>query len=147
GVKGPVPEEQYSIPLGKADVKREGTDVTVIATAMMVHRALEAAEQLAKENISVEVIDPRTLVPLDEETIVRSVIKTGRAVVVHEAVKRYGIGGEIVSVIQESEAFGYLDAPIVRLGARSVPIPYNPVLEAAAVPQVEDIIGAVKKTL
>lgn len=142
-----VPEELYRIPFGKADIKREGSDVTVIATAIMVHKALEAAEILAKEGIQIEVIDPRTLVPLDEETIVSSVSKTGRVVVVHEAVKRAGIGAEIASFIAESDAFDFLDAPIHRLGGRSVPIPYNPTLEKSAVPQVEDIIQAVKSTL
>lgn len=145
--KGDVPEEQYSIPLGKADIKREGTDVTIVATAIMVHKALEAAEKLSKEGISAEIIDPRTLVPLDEETIVGSVRKTGRVVVVHEAVKRGGFGGEIAGMIAESEAFDYLDAPIKRLGGKPVPIPYNPELEKAAIPQVDDIIQAVKETL
>lgn len=141
-MKGEVPEEPYTIALGKADVKRDGTDVTIIATSVMVHRALEAAEKLSRDGISAEVIDPRTLVPLDTDTIVKSVIKTGRAIVVHEAVKRSGIGAEIVSVIQESEAFDYLDAPILRVAGRAIPIPYSPVLEKAAVPQVEDIIVA-----
>jgi Pyruvate/2-oxoglutarate dehydrogenase complex, dehydrogenase (E1) component, eukaryotic type, beta subunit len=145
--KSHVPEEQYSIPLGKADIKREGKDVTIVATAIMVHKALEAAKELEKEGIDVEIVDPRTLVPLDEETIVESVKKTGRVVVVHEAVKRGGYGGEIASVIAESEAFDYLDAPIKRLGGLPVPIPYNPNLEKAAVPQVPDIIKAVKETV
>ncbi|REJ13526.1 MAG: alpha-ketoacid dehydrogenase subunit beta [Caldibacillus debilis] len=145
--KGHVPEEPYSIPLGKADIKREGKDVTIVATSIMVHRALEAAKELEKEGIDVEIVDPRTLVPLDEETIVRSVKKTGRVVIVHEAVKRGGIGGEIAGVIAESEAFDYLDAPIKRLGGLPVPIPYNPKLEKAAVPQVPDIIKAVKETV
>jgi len=143
--KGPVPEEPYAIPLGQADIKREGTDITVIATSIMVHRALEAAETLSREGISVEVLDPRTLVPLDEESIVQSVKKTGRVLIVHEAVKRGGFGGEIAGVIAESEAFDYLDAPIRRLGGAAVPIPYNPVLERAAVPQVEDIVQAVRE--
>lgn len=142
-----VPEELYSIPLGKADIKRAGTDVTIVATAIMIHRALAAAEELEKEGISVEVIDPRTLVPLDEEAIIKSVIKTGHVVIVHEAVKRGGYGGEIASMIAESEAFDYLDAPIKRLGGLPVPIPYNPQLEQAAVPQILDIIQAVKETL
>ncbi|MEK4300838.1 alpha-ketoacid dehydrogenase subunit beta [Oceanobacillus sp. FSL W8-0428] len=145
--KGDVPEEQYSIPLGKADVKREGTDVTIVATAIMVHRALEAAEELKKEGISAEVVDPRTLVPLDTETIIKSVSKTSRLVVVHEAVKRGGYGAEIASMIAESEAFDYLDAPIKRLGGAPSPIPYNPELEKLHVPQVPDIIQAVKETL
>lgn len=145
--KGEVPEELYAIPLGVADVKREGRDVTIVATAIMVHRSLEAAKVLEKDGIEVEVIDPRTLVPLDEEAIIRSVKKTGRLVVVHEAVKRGGIGGEIASIIAESEAFDYLDAPIVRLGGAPVPIPYNPELEKRAVPQVEDIVRAVRQLL
>lgn len=140
-----VPEEQYSIPLGVADVKREGKDVTIVATSYMVHKALEAAQQLEKDGIDVEVVDPRTLVPLDTETIIKSVKKTGRLIVAHEAVKRGGFGGEIASVIAESEAFDYLDAPIKRLGGKEVPIPYNPKLEKAATPQVEDIIEAVKE--
>ncbi|WP_165350882.1 alpha-ketoacid dehydrogenase subunit beta, partial [Ectobacillus funiculus] len=121
--EGEVPEEQYSIPLGKADIKRKGKDVTIVATAIMVHKALEAAAELEKEGIDVEIVDPRTLVPLDEETIIESVKKTGRLIVVHEAVKRGGFGGEIASMIAESEAFDYLDAPIKRLGGLAVPIP------------------------
>jgi pyruvate dehydrogenase E1 component beta subunit len=145
--KGHVPEGPYTIPLGKADIKREGKDVTIVATAIMVHKALAAAAELEKEGISVEIVDPRTLVPLDEETIVNSVKKTGRLVVVHEAVKRGGFGGEIASMVAESEAFDYLDAPIKRLGGKAVPIPYNPILEKAAIPQEADIIQAVKETL
>ena len=142
GMKGEVPEEPYSIPLGKADIKRSGTDVTIIATSIMVHRALEAADRLSHEGISAEVIDPRTLVPLDTDTIVESVKKTGRAIVVHEAVKRSGFGAEIVSVIQESDAFDFLDAPILRVAGRNIPMPYSSILEKHAVPQVEDIIAA-----
>jgi acetoin:2,6-dichlorophenolindophenol oxidoreductase subunit beta len=138
--KGPVPEELYSIPLGKADVKREGHHLTIIATSIMVKRSLEAAEQLAKEGIEVEVIDPRTLKPLDKDTIIQSVIKTGRVLIIHEAVKTGGFGGELSAVIAESEAFGYLDAPIVRLAGRDIPIPYNRNLEFHAVPQVENIV-------
>ncbi|MGG0795245.1 alpha-ketoacid dehydrogenase subunit beta [Brevibacillus laterosporus] len=144
---GHVPEESYSIPLGVADVKREGTDVTIVATAIMVHKALEAAAELEKEGISVEVIDPRTLVPLDTDTIIRSVKKTGKLIVVHEAVKFGGFGGEIVSMIAESEAFDYVDAPIRRLGGKWIPMPYNPVLEKAAIPQVPGIVQAVKDTV
>lgn len=138
--KGEVPEEMYEIPLGKADIKRQGKDLTIIATAIMVKKSLEAAEQLAKEGIDVEVVDPRTLRPLDTESIVNSVKKTGKVLIVHEAVKTGGFGGELAAVIAESEAFGYLEAPILRLAGREVPIPYNRNLEAAAVPQVEDII-------
>ncbi len=142
---GEVPEEPYSIPLGKADVKRSGKDVTIVATAIMVHKALEAAKELEADGIDVEIIDPRTLVPLDEETIIESVKKTGKCIVVHEAVKRGGYGGEIASMIAESEAFDYLDAPIKRLGGLAVPIPYNPTLEKAVIPQVPDIIEAAKE--
>ncbi len=143
-LKGEVPEKSYSIPLGKADIKKEGKDLTIIATSIMVHRALEAAKDLEEEGISAEVIDPRTLVPLDEETIINSVKKTGRAVVVYEGVKRGGYGAEIVSMLQESEAFDYLDAPIIRVAGKPVPIPYNRELEKHAVPQVSDIVTAAK---
>ena len=138
--KGPVPEEPYTIPLGKADIKRAGSDLTIVATSIMVQRSLEAAEQLAQEGIDVEVVDPRTLRPLDTETIVQSVKKTGKVLIVHEAVKTGGYGGELAAVIAESEAFGYLETPIVRLAGREVPIPYNRELEYHAVPQVENIV-------
>jgi pyruvate dehydrogenase E1 component beta subunit len=138
--RGPVPEEAYTIPLGAADVKREGGDLTIVATSIMVQRSLEAAVQLAEEGIDVEVIDPRTLKPLDKETIVRSVLKTGRVLIVHEAPKTGGYGGELAGIIAESEAFDYLDAPIVRLAGLDIPIPYNRTLEYNAVPQVETIV-------
>ena len=138
--KGDVPEEPYEIPLGKADIKRDGKDLTIVATSIMVQRSLQAAEELAKEGIDIEVVDPRTLRPLDTETIVNSVKKTGKVMIVHEAVKTGGFGGELAGVIAESEAFGYLEAPIIRLAGREVPIPYNRNLEQKAVPQVEDII-------
>ena len=140
-VKGPVPEELYTIPLGESEVKREGKDLTIVATSIMVQRSLAAAEELAKEGIEVEVIDPRTLRPLDAEPIVESVIKTGRVLIVHEAVKTGGFGGELAAIIAESKAFGYLDAPIMRLAGRDIPIPYNRTLEYHAVPQVEDIVA------
>ncbi|MFL7814400.1 MAG: alpha-ketoacid dehydrogenase subunit beta [Anaerolineales bacterium] len=143
--KGDVPEEMYEIPLGKADIKREGKDLTIIATAIMVKKSLEAAEVLAGEGIDVEVVDPRTLRPLDTETIVNSVKKTGKVLIVHEAVKTGGFGGELAAVIAESEAFGYLEAPILRLAGREVPIPYNRELEAAAVPQVDDIVAKARE--
>lgn len=143
--KGYVPEEVYEIPLGKADIKRQGKDLSIIATTIMVKRALEAAEKLAAEGIDVEVIDPRTLKPLDEETLNQSVIKTGKVLIVHEACKTGGYGGELAGVIAESEAFDYLEAPIVRLAGRDIPIPYNRNLERHAVPQVEDIIEAALK--
>jgi 2-oxoisovalerate dehydrogenase E1 component len=141
--KGEVPEEAYAIPLGRADVKRQGRDVTVIATQMMVQRALQAALELEKDGISVEVIDPRTLVPLDEATILESVRKTHRAVVVHEAVKRGGFGAEVAALIME-HAMDDLDAPVVRVAARNVPMPYNDSLEKATIPSREDILTAVR---
>ena len=139
--KGPVPEEPYTIPLGKSEVKREGKDLTIVATSIMVSRSLEAAEQLAEEGIEVEIVDPRTLRPLDEGPIVDSVVKTGKVLIVHEAVKTGGFGGELAAIIAESRAFGYLDAPIVRLAGRDMPIPYNRTLEMNAVPQVADIVA------
>ncbi len=145
--RGEVPEEAYEIPLGRAEVKREGTDVTVVATSAMVPRALAAAERLAEEGVSVEVVDPRTLRPLDTETILESVRKTGRVVVVYEAVKTLGIGAEIVARIAESDALYYLQAPVVRLGGAECPIPYNRTLERAAVPQEEDVVEAVRRVL
>jgi pyruvate/2-oxoglutarate/acetoin dehydrogenase E1 component len=144
-LKGPVPEDLYTIPISKAEVKREGRDLTIIAYSIMVPRALQAAEQLAAEGIAVEVVDPRTLKPLDEETLISSVSKTGRAMIVHEAPVTGGVGGEIAAVISESSAFDYLDAPIRRLAGRNVPIPYNPTLELAAVPQVQDIVAAARE--
>lgn len=143
---GDVPETPYTIPIGKADVKKEGTDLTIVATSIMVSRALEAAEELKKENISLEIIDPRTLVPLDERSILQSVKKTGRLLVVYEAVKRSGYGAEIASIVAE-KGFEYLKAPIKRLGGQAVPIPSNKKLEKAAVPQVEDIIEVAKDLL
>jgi pyruvate dehydrogenase E1 component beta subunit len=142
--KGPVPEELYDLPLGVADVKREGRDLTIVAYSIMVPRALDAAEQLAAEGIEVEVVDPRTLKPLDAETIVGSVAKTGRVLIVHEAPTTGGFGAELAAVIADSDAFDYLDAPVRRLAGRNIPIPYNRTLEAAAVPQVDDIVAAAR---
>ncbi len=144
-VKGPVPEEPYTIPLSTAEVKREGRDLTIVATSIMVKRSLEAAEQLAREGIEAEVVDPRTLKPLDGETITRSVTKTGRVLIVHEACKTGGYGGELAAVIAEGEAFDYLDAPIIRLAGRDMPIPYNRTLEYHTVPQVENIVEAARQ--
>ena len=141
--RGSVPEDQYTIPFGSADVKRPGKDVTIVATGLMVGKALAAAGTLAAEGIEAEVVDPRTLVPLDKVAIIESVKKTGRLVVVHEAVKRGGFGGEIAGIIAE-EAFDYLDAPIKRVAGRNVPIAFNEVLEKKAVPDVEDIVSAVR---
>ena len=145
-VKGPVPEEEYLIPLGVADVAREGRDVTVVAYSRMRYRALEAAERLAEEGVSVEVIDPRTLKPLDLDTIVTSVIKTGRLVGVTEAYKTGSFISELFALVNEA-AFDYLDAPMVRVAAADVPVPMSEVLEAAAIPSVEDIVAAIKSIL
>ena len=143
--KGEVPEEEYTIPLGVGDVKREGSDVTIVAVSIMVHRALAAAEKLSKEGIECEIIDPRTLLPYDADLVNRSVTKTGRALIVHEGVTNGGMGAEFASRIIEGPAFDYLDAPIKRLGGKFIPIPYNPGLEKAAVPQEEDIVAAVRE--
>src|SRR3954453_12606869 len=141
--KGPVPEGDYTVPLGVADIKREGKDVTVVGIHTMVGKALKAAEQLASEGIELEVIDPRTLVPLDEQTIIDSVKKTGRLIVSHEAYTRGGYGSEIISRVVEA-AFDYLDAPPLRVCARDVPVPYSSVLETAALPQVSDLVAAAR---
>jgi acetoin:2,6-dichlorophenolindophenol oxidoreductase subunit beta len=143
-LKGDVPEDAYRVPIGKAAVRREGRHVTLVATAIMVHRALEAADILAGEGIEAEVIDLRTLRPLDTAAIIESVKKTSRLACVYEGVKTLGIGAEISAMIAESEAFDYLDAPILRLGGAEAPIPYNPVLEKAAVPQTDGIVSAVR---
>ncbi len=143
--KGPVPEESYSVPLQKAEVKRVGRHVTVIAISVMVQRALEAAQILEQEGIELEVVDPRTLKPLDTQTILDSVSKTGRVLIVHEAPITGGYGGELAAVISGGEAFDRLDAPIRRLAGRDIPIPYNRILEKAAVPQVEDIVCAARE--
>ena len=137
--KGEVPDEEYTIPLGVADIKREGQDLTVVASSIMVSRALTVAEKLSAEGIEVEVIDPRTLRPLDVETIIKSVRKTGRLLVVHEACKTGGWAGEVIASISSSSAFDYLDAPMRRLAGKDIPIPYNRSLEQAAVPQEVDI--------
>ena len=144
--KGPVPEEDYTIPLGVAEVKREGRDATIVATSSMVPKSLQAAEELAKEGVSCEVVDPRTLFPLDKETILASIRKTGRLVITHEAVKRCGWGAEMAALAAE-EAFDYLDAPLVRVCGKETPIPYSPKLEKLFIPQTEDIIAGVRKAL
>lgn len=145
--KGEVPDDpDYMVPFGKADIKKPGRDVTILANLLYVSRALDAARQLEAEGIDAEVIDPRTLVPFDYETVVSSVKKTGRLVVVHEAHRSAGWGAEAASEITE-RAFQYLDAPPVRLGAAACPLPFNLGLETAATPQVEDIKKAVKQVL
>lgn len=143
-VRGPVPEDpDFIIPFGEARLAREGKDVTIIAVGGMLGKALEAAEVLAQEGIEAEVIDPRTLVPLDKDALIRSVAKTGRVVIVHEAHKRAGPGAEIAAVLAE-EAVEYLDGPIVRVAAKNVPIPYSPVLEEEVLPGVDDVLAAVR---
>ena len=144
-VKGEVPEGSYTLPLSRSQVKRSGRDVTIVATSLMVSRALEAAAQLAAEGIEVEVVDPCTLKPLDSDPIVRSVVKTGRVLIVHEACKTGGFGGELAAVIAESEAFDFLDAPIRRLAGLDIPVPYNRELERRMVPQVDDIATAARR--
>ncbi|KJS86604.1 MAG: hypothetical protein JM58_06525 [Peptococcaceae bacterium BICA1-8] len=143
-VTGEVPEEEYTIPFGVADIKRAGRDVTIVATGYMVTKSLQAAEELAKEGIDAEVIDPRTLVPLDKATIIQSVKKTGRLVIVDEGHKTGGITGELAAIVVE-EAFDYLDAPVQRLGSLDVPVPFSPSLEKIFAPSEKDIIAAVKK--
>jgi len=141
--EGEVPEEDYTVPFGQAAVRREGTEATVIAIGGVLPKVLEAAGQLAERGIAVEVIDPRTLVPLDTTTMVDSVKKTNRVVIVHEAHRRAGPGAEIAAILAE-EAIGYLDAPIIRVATKNVPFPYNPDLENFILPSVEDVFTAVK---
>ena len=142
--RGPVSPDPYVIPLGKAAVKRPGKDVTLVATSAMVDRALQTATRLARDGIDVEVIDPRTLRPLDADTIVASVEKTGRLVVAHEAPKCGGMGAEVAATIMEL-AFDYLDAPVERVGAQDLPIPYNGNLERTVIPGPEDIAQAIRR--
>lgn len=146
GISGPVPEEPYAIPIGEANVARAGSDVTIVALGRMRHEALKAASKLAEEGVELEVIDPVTLQPLDTDTIVLSVKKTHRALVVHEAVRFGGLGAEIASQIQEL-AFDYLDAPVGRLGAPFSPVPYSPPLEKAYVPDADRIAATVRELL
>ena len=141
--KGPVPEEEYTLPLGVADVKREGEDLTIVATSSMVYVALEAAELLEQEGVSAEVVDPRTLVPLDRKTLIASATKTGRALVVDEGHTSYGVSAELAAVLAD-EAFWHLDAPVKRLAAMNVPIPFSPVLEDQTVPTAERVLEAAK---
>ena len=138
-LKGPVPEEEYTIALGVADIKRVGTDITLVATSSMVQIALEAADSLDRADISAEVIDVRTTVPLDKETLIGSVRKTSRAMVIDEGYESYGVTAEIASVIAEG-AFYYLDAPVRRMGAMDVPVPFSPVLEDQTVPTSERVV-------
>jgi acetoin:2,6-dichlorophenolindophenol oxidoreductase subunit beta len=146
GHKGEVPEEEYLIPLGKAAVRREGTDATIAATGAMVDRALAAAERLSADGVSVEVIDIRSVIPLDVETLVESVTKTGRMVVLHEAPVFGGFGAEVASAVGKA-AFGYLDAPIERVGGAWSPIPFGQVLIDEYLPSEQDVVDAVRRTL
>jgi acetoin:2,6-dichlorophenolindophenol oxidoreductase subunit beta len=145
-ITGEVPDGEITVPLGSAKVVREGKDLTIVATSYMVHESLRAASRLAEEGIEAEVVDPRTLQPLDIETIAGSVKKTHRALVVHEAVQSYGIGGEIAAQITE-EAFDYLDAPPARIGAPFSPVPYSPPLEKAWVPDSDRIFEAARRLM
>jgi pyruvate dehydrogenase E1 component beta subunit len=142
-VKGPVPAEEYTIPLGVADIKREGTAITLVATSSMVYVALEAAKMLAEIGVSAEVVDPRTMIPLDKETLINSAKKTSRAIVIDEGYEQYGITAELASVIADG-AFYYLDAPVKRLGAMNVPIPFSPVLEDLTIPNARQVFEAAK---
>jgi pyruvate/2-oxoglutarate/acetoin dehydrogenase E1 component len=144
-LQGPVPEEDYTIPLGLADVKRGGSDITLVATSSMVHVALAAAAALSESGIEAEVIDPRTLYPLDKEMLIESVKKTSRAIVVDEGYERYGVTAEIAAIIADS-AFYYLDSPVKRLGAMDVPVPFSPALEDLTIPSEQQIV-ALAKTL
>ncbi len=146
GLKGPVPEEEYLIPLGVADIKREGTDVTVVALASRVQEALAAAETVAKDGISIEVVDPRTLVPLDKEAILKSVKKTGRLIVVEEAHRTCGAAAEIAAIVAE-EGFWDLKAPIKRLAVPDVQIPFSPPLEQILYPDARKIVSAIKEVM
>ena len=142
-IKGPVPEAEYTIPLGVADVKRAGSDVTIVATSSMLYPALEAAQQLAELGLSAEVIDPRTLLPLDKPALIESAKKTGRAIVVDEGYEQYGVTAEMAAVIADG-AFYYLDAPVKRIGAMDVPIPFSPGLEDLTIPNAAMIVETAK---
>ena len=148
GLTGPVPEEEYLVPLGVADVKREGTDVTVVAIGRMVQHALVTAEELAQDGISVEVVDPRTLVPMDKEAIIASVKKTGRLVVADEASRTCGAVAEIAALVAEDgDAFGCLDAPIQRVARQHVPVPFSPPMARFVIPDAGNIKTAIQKVL
>ena len=144
--KGPVPREEYLIEIGRGDIKRPGSDLTIIAWSNMVPRSLAAAEKLAEEGIDVEVVDPRSLVPLDKELILESVKKTGHVLIVQEAIRRGGVASDIASIIQE-EVFDYLNGPVRILAGRNTHIPFNLTLESACVPQVKDIVAEVKEAV
>ena len=144
--KGEVPEESYAIPIGKADVKRTGKDITIVATSHMVGTALKAAAEVEKEGVDAEIIDPRTISPLDKGAILESVKKTGRLLVVHEAVRNFGFGAEVAAIVSE-EGFDFLDAPIMRIGAPFMPVPFSKPAEDRYIPSVGEIVSGVKRTL
>jgi pyruvate/2-oxoglutarate/acetoin dehydrogenase E1 component len=146
GLKGEVPDEIEGVELGKGRVHREGEDVTVVATGRLVHEAIAAAEQAEEEGISVEIWDPRTLQPLDEDGLIASVKKTNRCVVAHEAIVRMGWSAEVAALVQE-KAFDYLDAPVERVGAKFAPLPFAPVMEAFVIPHSDDVLAAIKRTV
>jgi pyruvate dehydrogenase E1 component beta subunit len=143
-LKGPVPEEEYTIPFGVADVKRQGSDITLVATSSMVQVALGAADLLGEIGVSAEVIDPRTTFPLDKRTLIESAKKTSRAIVIDEGYERYGVTAEIAAVIADG-AFYYLDAPVKRMGAMDVPVPFSPVLEDLTVPTEKTVFEMAKQ--
>jgi 2-oxoisovalerate dehydrogenase E1 component beta subunit len=144
-IREQVPEDpDFLVPISSANVKREGDDVSIVTYGAMVHRALEAADTLAKEDVSVEVVDLRTVYPMDEETVLRSIEKTSRAIVLSESYRFVGIAAEVASTIAE-KAFEHLDAPVIRLSPPNVPVPFSPTLEDAFLPSVEDIVGEVQK--
>jgi pyruvate/2-oxoglutarate/acetoin dehydrogenase E1 component len=146
GLKGEVPKDIEPLELGKARIHREGDDVTVVATGRLVHEAIDAAAEAEKDGISVEIYDPRTLQPLDEETLIASVKKTNRCVVAHEAVTRMGWGAEVAALVQE-QAFDYLDAPVERVGAKFTPLPFAPVMEEFVIPHARDVLAAIKRAV
>lgn len=143
-MKGHVPAGHYTVPIGKAQIAREGGHLTIAATSIMVQKALQAAEALEREGIDAEIVDLRSIRPIDSETLLKSVRKTSRLICVYEGVKAFGTGAEISALVAESDAFDYLDAPIIRLGGADAPIPYNPELEKAAIPQIADIEAAAR---
>lgn len=145
--KGEVPDEEYTLPIGKANIMREGKDLTIISYSLTAIKALKAAEMLAKDGIDAEVLDLRTLAPLDKESIIASSKKTGKVLITHEGIEKFGVGAEVASVIADSEAFFYLDRPVRRFGGAYMPIPYSPKLEAQVVPQVETIYEKAKALL
>ncbi len=146
-VKGDVPEEEYLLPIGKADIKRQGKDLTIISYGYTVNKVLKVAEMLEKDGIDAEVLDLRTISPLDTEAIIASAKKTGRVLITHEGVEKFGVGAEVSALINDSEAFFYLDRPVKRFGGLFIPIPYSPTLEAQVVPQVDTIYNYAKELL